>query len=184
MEELTLDNISHHQNRQKENHRLKRLEVQSHGLSNNPSQNDQERRNQQRNLHRASNGDAHSQVHLVFHGQPISFKRMLHSICFSSLKWTALTFHGHHNGGHMLGSISNDGEEDQTDECLGDMGGFNEGVDGVHEEFGADGDKDGDDDENKCGGPGAHLGLFLLFGFGICLGVEEVGVGAELEDEV
>merc|ERR1712070_526886 len=78
-------------------------------------------------------------------------------------------------------------EEDEADEGLADARGLDDGVDGVDEVLGADGDEDGDDDEADTRGHGAKdLGLFGLAAFVAFLGfgVEELGVRLELEVEV
>jgi len=51
----------------------------------------------------------------------------------------------------MLSSISDNWEEDETNEGLRDMGGLDERVDRVNEEFGADGDCEGYDNKNAGG---------------------------------
>jgi len=46
----------------------------------------------------------------------------------------------------VLSSVADDREEDQSDERLADVCALDDGVDAVDQEFGADGDEDGDDD--------------------------------------
>lgn len=41
----------------------------------------------------------------------------------------------------MLSSITDDGEKDDSDECLADFSGFCQPIDGVYQEFRSDGDK-------------------------------------------
>ena len=134
--------------------------MQRHVAIDDPAEDDEEGRDEQGDLQRRPERDAHGQVHLVLDGDD--------------------------DGRDVLGGVADDGEQDQADERLGDVGRLDERVDAVDEELGADGHGDGHDDEHGGRGPGAHLGLvfILRFGLGFGFGVEEVGVGAQLEEEV
>lgn len=84
----------------------------------------------------------------------------------------------------MLCGISDNREKDQTDECLGDVGGLDERVDAVDKILGADCYGYGYDDENTSCGPRAHLWFLLVHTVSLGLGIEEDGVSAELEEQV
>jgi hypothetical protein len=60
-----LDQVVDNQDRDEEDHRLEALEVESHGLSHDPSENDEERSNEEGDLHGGSDGDVDSEVHLA-----------------------------------------------------------------------------------------------------------------------
>lgn len=100
----------------------------------------------------------------------------------------------------MLGGVADNGDEDQTDKGLADVGGLDNVVDAADEVVGADGDEESDDNKDGSGGNGADDGLLMLFlgfplgglgglvvarlGLGVVVAVKEVAVGAELEEEV
>lgn len=90
----------------------------------------------------------------------------------------------------MLRGISDDREEDQPHERLGDVHRLDERVDAAHEILGAHGHRNSDDDEDAGCLPRAQLRFLFLAAAavaafaGLVLGVEECGVGTQLEDEV
>lgn len=59
--------------------------------------------------------------------------------------------------------VSNDRDEDQTDEHTRDAGGRNEVVNTSHKAFGADGNEDGGDDQKDDCEYESELRFFLLF---------------------
>lgn len=140
--------------------KLTSLEAESHGLINDPANNDEEWSDAKGNLDGGANGDVHGKIHLVADGN--------------------------NNGGDVLGGVSNNRDEDQTDECLANMHLLDNVVNAANEVVCANGDKNGDGDENETSSKGAHvsnLWLFIVLD-DLALRVKEVAVGAELEEEV
>lgn len=92
----------------------------------------------------------------------------------------------------MLGRVAHDGQQDEADEGLGDVHRLDERVDRAHEVLGAHGHGHGGQDQDGGGGERAELRLLgrqprLGRGHALLgqrLGVEEVGVRAQLEAEV
>lgn len=138
------------------------FEVKRHVLSDDPANNDQEGSDTKSDLDRGADGNAHGQVHLVTESDD--------------------------DGGYVLCSVAHNRDEDQADEGFADVGALDDVVDASNQVIGADGNKNGHDDENNAGSDGTHAGLvvtvFGVFFGGLPLGVEEVAVGAELEDKV
>lgn len=157
-----LDRIRDDQDAQKEDDRLESLKMECHVLPDDPAQDDQERRHEERNLHRRADRHAHGEIHLVLDG--------------------------HDDGCDVLRGISDDREEYQAHERLGDVCGLDERVYAADEILGAHGHRDSDDDEHAGCLPRAQLRLLFFAAAtafaGLGLGVEERGVGAQLEDEV
>ena len=147
-----LDEVVDNQDGDEEDDGLEALEVQSHGLAHDPAKNDKEGCNEERDLHRAANCDVNGQIHLAL-------------VCDD-------------DGCDVLGGVSDDGDQDQTDECLADVCRLDDGVDAVDEVFGADGDKDGNDDERNAGSDrGQDLAILtLLISTLLVLDVGEEGV--------
>ena len=152
--------------------RLTSLKAKRHVAINNPPNNDQEWGNSQRNLNTRANSHTHGEVHLITHR--------------------------HDNSGNVLSSVTNNGDKNQTNKRLANLCALDNVVDAADEVVCANGDEDGDDDEDHAGSNGAEDGFFVLEGLGaailvvfdgavgggLALGVKEVAVGAELEDEV
>lgn len=142
--------------------------MERHRLPDDPANNDEERGNQKGDLNAGADCDAHGQVHLVTNGN--------------------------HHGRDMLRRVSNNRDQDKTNEGLADAGRLDEGVDAANEVVGADSDQNGGDDKHRSGGNGAQDGLFFLvvllvagfgdLGNGTGFGIEEVAVGAQLEDQI
>ncbi|KAB8337329.1 hypothetical protein FH972_021628 [Carpinus fangiana] len=162
-----LDQVVDDQDRQEEDDRLKALEVQGHGLADDPAEDDEEGCHEERNLHGAADGNAERQVHLVLVRDD--------------------------DGSDVLGCVADNGQQDKTDESFGDVCLFDNGVDAIDEEFRANGDADGDDDQGDASRdgrqcvtllPAAILGLLLGHGVVLSLLVEEVCVRIELEVQV
>jgi len=82
----------------------------------------------------------------------------------------------------MLGGVADDGDQDQTDELLAEMGGLDEVVDGSYHVVGAVGDEEGDEeeeeDEGGCGG-GRGVGVGGGRGVGVGVGVVVLVQGGE-----
>lgn len=55
------------------------------------------------------------------------------------------------DGGHVFSGVSDDGKEYKTDEGLGDVCGFDNGVDAGNQIIGAHGDQDGHKNERNAG---------------------------------
>lgn len=91
-----LDQVVDNQDRDEEDHRLETLEVESHGLVDDPAEDDEEGGDEEGDLHRGSNGHVDSEVHLAL-------------VCDN-------------DGCDVFGGVSNDGDQNQTNECLADMG--------------------------------------------------------------
>lgn len=134
--------------------------MKSHGLvENSPSEDDQKRGNEKGDLDARANGNTHGKVHLVANS--------------------------HNNGRDVLCRVTDDGDENKTNKVLADVGGFDNGIDTFDEVIGADGDQDSGNDENDGRRNRAHDRLLnLLLVVVLSLGIEEVGVSAQLEPEV
>lgn len=74
-------------------------------VSHAPPDDDDQRQHQQRNLHTRSHRDSDRQVHFVLAG--------------------------HRHGRGVLGRITHDRQQNQTDKGLGDAASFGDGVDGI-----------------------------------------------------
>lgn len=72
--------------------------------ANNPPKNNNQRQNQQCNLHTRANSNTNSEIHLVLAG--------------------------HRHSGSVLSRVTNNGEKDQSDECLADVTGVSQSIDG------------------------------------------------------
>jgi hypothetical protein len=155
-----LDQVVDNQHRDEEDHRLEALEVQRHGLVHDPAKNNQERSDEERDLHGGSDGHVDGEVHLAL-------------VCDD-------------DGGDVFGGIADNGDEDKSDEGLADVCGCDDGVDAVYEVLGAYGDEHGDEDEsNTSGNRRQDLGFFLLAASLLVLDIREQAVVAvELEVEV
>lgn len=129
-------------------------------MSNDPANNDQERGNKKSNLDARADGNTHSQIHLVAHS--------------------------HHDRRDMLSSVADNRDQNQADKCLANSPTINDVVDASHKVLGANGNQKSRDDKNGGGGDGPHAWLFrfVILGSGLALGVEQVAVGAELENKV
>lgn len=152
-----LNQIIHHQHTHKEHHRLKPLEMQRHGLVDDPPEHDKERRDEQGDLQGTADGDADGEIHLVLVRDDA--------------------------GRDVLGRVADDGQQDEADEGLGDVRGFDDGVDAVDEVLCAHGDEDRDHGEGYARRHGREEVLALGLAFLAVFFVEEVGVAAELEEE-
>lgn len=141
--------------------RLTGFEAERHVLSNDPANNDQEGGDEKSDLDTRANRYAHSKIHLVTDS--------------------------HDNRCDMLGCITNNWNEDQTDECLTDVGVRYYIVDASDEIFGANCHENCGHNQDSGGSDRAH-GRLLSLTFIVCtilaLGIEEVAVGLELENKV
>jgi hypothetical protein len=85
----------------------------------------------------------------------------------------------------VLRSVSNDGNQDQTNKRTADSRSSDEIVDTVNQIVGADSDQDGSDNQNGDGGDRGLLMFVLgIIVFGLVLGIEQVAVCTELENEI
>jgi len=96
----------------------------------------------------------------------------------------------------MFRRVAHNGNENQTDKSLANLGRLDDGIDARDKVVGADGDNNGRGDKDDDGGDEAHAGLLMLAllllldaslgGLGVFVvhAVEEVVVGTELEPEV
>ena len=100
-----LDQVVHDKHAEEEDDGLEALEVQRHRLVDDPAQYDQERGDEERNLHAAADGDVDREIHLALVRD--------------------------NDGCDMLGCVTDDRQEDQTDEGLADVRGFDNRVDAV-----------------------------------------------------
>lgn len=89
------DEVVNDQHGEEEDDGLEALEVQGHGLADDPAEDDEEGSDEQGDLHAAADRDTNGQVHLVL------------------VRDNA--------GGDVLGGVADDGKEDQTDEGLADV---------------------------------------------------------------
>lgn len=120
-----LNQVIDNQDRDEEDDGLEALEVQSHGLTHDPAENNEEGGNEKRNLHGAANCNINGQVHLALVRND--------------------------NGGDVFSGVSNDRDQDQTDKRLADVCGLDNRIDAVDKEFGANGHEDSDKDEGDTG---------------------------------
>ena len=80
-----LDQVVDDENGDEEDHGLETLEVKGHGLVHDPAENDKEGRDEEGDLHRGTDGDVDSEVHLAL-------------VC-------------NNNSGYVFGGIANDGNQ-------------------------------------------------------------------------
>lgn len=158
-----LDEVVDNQHRKEEDDRLKALEVQRHVAAHDPAEDDQERRHKERNLQTAANGHIDGEVHL------------------------ALVRDDH--GRHVLGRISDNRDEDETDERFVDVRRFDNSVDAVNEVVGTECNNDSYQDESDHGRDrreNVTLLLTLLFvsTFLRLDVIEELVVRVKLKDDV
>jgi len=155
------DEVVDHKNGKEEDDGLEALEVESHRLAHDPAEDDEERSDEERDLHAAADRNTDGQVHLVF-------------VCDDA-------------SGNVFGGVADNGQENETDEGLADVEGIDDGVNAVNQVFGANGDKHSDEDKADCSCDGVEdLRLVRLFiaALLLLLGIEQVGVRLELEEEV
>lgn len=141
--------------------RLTGLKVKAHIRANDPANNDKERSDEKSDLDAGANGNTHSKVHLVPNSNDDS--------------------------GNVFGGVSNDRNQNQTDKGPADARCLDKVVNATNEVVGADGNQDGGDDKDGDSADSAEgrlLGLLVLTAGVLVLRVEEVAVGAKLEDEV
>jgi hypothetical protein len=155
-----LNEVVDNQDGDEEDDGFEALEVQRHGLVHDPTEDDEEGSYEEGDLHGAADGDVDSQIHLSFVSD--------------------------NDGRDVFGSVADDGYENETDECLADMCGFNNRVDAVDKELGANGDHDGHDNKgNTSGGGRENLALLLLVLASLVLNIgKQVVVRVKLEVEV
>jgi hypothetical protein len=155
------DQVVNDQHGKEEDDGLEALEVQGHGLADDPAEDDEEGSDEKGDLHAAANRDTDGQVHLVLVGDDA--------------------------GGDVLGGVADNREEDQTDEGLADVEGVDDCVDGVDQVFGADSDCECDENQADGGWDGTQdlrLLLSTILTLLLLLGVEQVCVGLQLEEQV
>jgi hypothetical protein len=104
---------------------LEGIEVKRHAvLAQDPAENDNDREDEKSDLHTGTNSNTDRQVHLVLDGDSDS--------------------------SGVLGSVTDNGQEDQTDEGGGDTSSGSKTVNAVNHELGTEGDKRrGDGERNK-----------------------------------
>lgn len=136
------------------------LEVESHILTNDPANNDEERSHEEGDLNAGADGDAHGKVHLVAEGN--------------------------NNSGNVLSCIAHNRNKNKSDEGFTDMCCLDNILDTTNKIFSADGDQNSDNNEDDAGGDRAQGWLlgFVFFAGVLALRLEEVAVGSELENEV
>lgn len=155
------DEVVDDEDGEEEDDGLEALEVQRHGLADDPAEDDEEGGDEEGDLHAAADRDADGQVHLVLVRDDA--------------------------GGDVLGGVADNREQDETDEGLADVRGLDDRVDAVDQVFGADCDCEGDEDEADGGCDGAQdlwLLLSAVIALLLLLSVEQVCVGLELEEQV
>ena len=155
-----LNDIGNDEHGKEKDDSLESLKVESHWLVNNPSEDNKEWSDEESNLHGGANGYTHSKIHFILERND--------------------------NCSDVLGGISDNWDEDQANKGFGDVGGLDEGVDGVDEILGADGDSYGGEKEDDAGGPWRHLwllGLRIVVRSLIFVG-EQVGMSAQLEPQI
>lgn len=153
-----LDEVIDDEHGQEEDDGFETLEVEGHWLINDPAKDDEEGGDEERNLHGAANGDVDGQIHLALVGD--------------------------NDGCNVLGGVADNGDQDQTDEGLADVGGLDDGVNAADEEVGADGDNDCSHDQSDTGsnrGKNVFLLIFRVLGLDV---IEQVMMTKQLEIEV
>jgi hypothetical protein len=139
------------------------FKVQRHGLSNDPSNNDQERSNEKGDLDAGSDGDTHGKVHLIAYSD--------------------------NHCRNVFRSISNDRNQDQTNECFADTGAFHDVIDTSDKVLGTNCDEKSGDHKDTSGRDRANdgflsLGLFFALFNVTDFGIEKIAVSSELENKV
>ena len=156
-----LDEIVDDQHGDEEDDRLEALEVQSHGLVHDPAEDDKEGGDEKSDLHGAADCDVDGQVHLAL-------------VCDD-------------DGCHVFGGVSDDRNQNQTNEGLTDVRRFDDGVDAVDEVFSTYSDKNGNNHKRNTGGDGRKNLAVLIFVISTLL-VLDIGkepvVGVQLEVQV
>lgn len=129
--------IIHQEDSDKHDGDLEQVEAEVHFLvAHAPADDDKERNEEQSDLHAGANGHANGEIHLVLDGDGYS--------------------------GGVLGGISDNGQENETDKLLGQAAGLGDCIDGVDHVFGAESDNSGGNGEGREGDKEVQLGLFLL----------------------
>lgn len=156
-----LDEVVDDQHGDEEDDRLEALEVQSHGLVNDPAEDDKEGGDEKSDLHGAADCDVDGQVHLAL-------------VC-------------NDDGCHVFGGVSDDRNQNQTNEGLTDVRRFDDGVDAVDEVFSTYSDKNGDNHKRNTSSDGRKNLAVLIFVISALL-VLDIGkkpvVGVQLEVQV
>jgi hypothetical protein len=156
-----LDEVVDDQHGDEEDDRLEALEVQSHGLVHDPPKDDKEGGDEESNLHGAADCDVDGQVHLAL-------------VCDD-------------DGCHVFGGVSDDRNQNQTDEGLTDVRRFDDGVDAVDEVFSTYSDENGNNHKRNTGSDGRKNLAVLIFVISTLL-VLDIGkepvVGVQLEVQV
>lgn len=138
-----LNEIVDKQHRDKEQNDLESVEGKVHvGVvrSHNPSKENHERDNEESDLHARTDGHTNGQVHFVCE---FPVRLVTYADFFGVLEQH--TFYGHSNSSSVLGSIADDGKENQTDESARKWPtGLRDRVDGIRHELSTD--------TNKCSG--------------------------------
>ena len=135
--------------------------MQSHLLAHDPAEDDKEGGDEESNLHGAADCDVDGQIHLAL-------------VCDD-------------DGCNVFCSVSDDWNQNQTDEGLTDVRRFNDGVDAVNEVFSTHSDKNGDNHKCNTGSDGRKNLAVLIFVISTLL-VLDIGkepvVGVQLEIQV
>lgn len=154
-----LNQVVDDQDAQEEDDSLESLEVQGHWLVHDPAQDDEEWSDEDRNLKRASDRDTDSQIHFALVSD--------------------------HTGRDVFCCVSDNWKKNETNESLGDMGGFDNGVNAIHEVFGTDSNHKRHNYQCHTRTPWRqNLTLFLLIRALLILLIEQVVVSLELEEQV
>lgn len=158
------DQQSHHQSRQEERNGFEDLERERHRNLHNPAENDQERSEEESDLQAAADGNTDSQVHLVLVRDD--------------------------DGSDVLGCVSDNGDENQTDEGLANTGPLDDAVDAVDEVVCTLGNHNCNNDKDDGSSDRAKEGFLFLFVVSFSIErtildfLEEIRVTSQLEVEV
>lgn len=147
--------------KEKQREGLTCLKTKRHGLSNDPAHNDKKWGHTKRNLDTGANRNPHRKIHLV----PKS----------------------NNHSSDVLGSIADNGNQNQANKGLADVGFLDNVVDAPDEVLGAKRNENSHHDEDNAGCNGTHAWFFgfdSIFGSLLHFRVKQVAVGAKLEDEV
>lgn len=138
---------------------LTSLKAERHVTSNNPANNNEEWSDTKGNLDTGANGYAHGQVHFVAESD--------------------------NHSSNVFRSVSNNRDQNQTDECLADIRALDDVIDGSNQVVGTDGNQNRHNDKNCGGSNRAKSRLFgVLVLSELSFGIKEIAVGAKLEYQI
>lgn len=145
-----------HEDRDEERNGLEQVEVQTHALIHAPTQDDNNRGDEQGNLNTRSDGNTNGKIHLVLRGDS--------------------------DGSNVLGGVTDDGQDNETNEGLTDGRVLNHTWNGIDEKFSTDCNKAGADQKHHNGSGAGHFRRFLVL-FGINCWISDLTLGLWIGDK-